>query len=56
MPSTPNSSRRPSSALRVAVLATLATFTLLYVVLLWHRVRLEGSREQMEVLKEQLDR
>ena len=35
---------------------SLAAFTLLYVVLLWHRVRLEGSREQLEVLKEQLDR
>jgi heme exporter protein C len=35
---------------------SLAAFTLLYVVLLWHRVRLEGSREQLEALKEQLDR
>jgi heme exporter protein C len=32
----------------------LAVFSLLYVVLLWHRFRLEQTREQVEALKEQM--
>lgn len=32
----------------------LAAFTLLYVVLLWHRFRLEQTKEQVEALKELL--
>lgn len=33
---------------------SLATFTLLYVVLLWHRYQLEQTKEQVEALKEQM--
>ena len=45
-----------SPSMLSAFFFSLAAFTLLYGVLLWHRVRLEGSREQLEALREQLDR
>jgi hypothetical protein len=37
-----------------AFFVSLAAFTLLYVVLLIHRFRLEQTKEQVELLKEQL--
>ncbi len=35
---------------------SLAAFTLFFVVLLWHRYRLEQTKEQVEALKEWMDR
>jgi heme exporter protein C len=42
-----------SSGMRGAFFFSLAAFTLLYVVLLMHRMRLEETREEVEALKEQ---
>ncbi|HEX9116139.1 MAG TPA: cytochrome c biogenesis protein CcsA, partial [Anaerolineae bacterium] len=43
-----------SSGMRPAFFFGLAAFTVFYVALLWHRVRLEETREQVESLKEKL--
>ncbi len=43
-----------SSGMMTAFFISLAAFTLLYVVLLIHRYRLEQTKEQVELLKEQL--
>jgi heme exporter protein C len=43
-----------SAGMRPAFFFSLAAFTLLYVVLLLHRLRLERAREEVEALKEQL--
>jgi heme exporter protein C len=43
-----------SSGMRPVFFSGLALFTLLYVVLLLHRLRLERAREEVEALKEQL--
>jgi heme exporter protein C len=43
-----------SAGMRPAFFFGLAAFTLLYVVLLLHRLRLENTREAVEELKEQL--
>ncbi len=43
-----------SSGMMTAFFISLAAFTLLYVVLLIHRYRLEQMKEQVELLKEQL--
>ncbi len=43
-----------SSGMRPAFFFGLAAFTVFYVALLWHRVRLEETRERVESLKEQL--
>jgi len=40
-----------SSGMRPAFFFSLAAFTLFYVVLLWHRVRLERMKEEVEALK-----
>jgi heme exporter protein C len=42
-----------SSGMRPVFFFCLAAFTLFYVVLLWHRIRLENMREEVETLKEQ---
>jgi heme exporter protein C len=43
-----------SSGMRPAFFFSLAAFTLLYVVLLLYRLRLEESKDELEELKEQL--
>jgi heme exporter protein C len=43
-----------SSGMRPVFFFCLMAFTLFYVVLLWHRLRLEQSREAVEDLKERL--
>lgn len=43
-----------SSGMRPAFFFSLAAFTLFYVVLLWHRARLERMKEDVEALKERL--
>jgi heme exporter protein C len=43
-----------SSGMKPVFFFCLATFTLLYAVLLLHRLRLEDAREQVEELKERL--
>lgn len=43
-----------SPSMMSAFFFSLAAFTLLYAVLLWHRTRLEAAREQVEALKERL--
>jgi len=43
-----------SSGMKPVFFYCLATFTLLYVVFLLHRMRLEETREEVEELKEQL--
>jgi heme exporter protein C len=43
-----------SSGMMTAFFISLAAFTLLYVVLLIHRYRLEQTKEQVELLREQL--
>ena len=42
-----------SAGMRPAFFFGLIAFTLLYVTLLAHRVRLEGMREDVDALKEQ---
>jgi hypothetical protein len=32
----------------------LATFTVWYAVLMWHRIRLERARDEVEQLKQQI--
>ncbi len=41
-----------SSGMRPVFFFCLAAFTLFYVVLLLHRIRLEETREEIELLKE----
>ncbi len=50
----PNEGFGLSSGMMTAFFISLAAFTLLYVVLLIHRYRLEQMKEQVELLKEQL--
>ena len=45
-----------TSHMMSAFFFSLAAFSLFYVVILWHRFRLEQTREQVEALKEQLGR
>lgn len=51
----PNEGFGLSSGMMSAFFFSLAAFTLLYVVLLMHRYRLEQTAEQVESLKEQLN-
>jgi heme exporter protein C len=45
-----------SSGMRPVFFFSLAAFTLFYVVLLWHRARLERMKEEVEALKERVDK